>query len=199
MPATRVTIELDNLDYLTINQVAHITKISVPTLRRYIRDYRQCLSFEKGLKNKALFPRQAIEQFVAISQLVRTGHSRREVIASITDTGLRKQEVQPNQRKSLIESGENGVSPEVNRWITVIKQLQEQMADYQAEKERMSQLAVDAQRLRIELERERQTRVELEKRMSLQEEAHRQIQEQLESKSLWESFKVWLRGQRGSE
>lgn len=198
MAATNVTIELDHQDYLTINQVAHLTKISIPTLRRYIRDYKQCLSIEKGLKNKALFSRKAIEQFVAISHLVRTGHSRKEVIASITDTGLRKQEARPNQEKSLIESGGTGVSQETNHWITVIKQLQEQMADYQAEKEKVSLLTVDTQRLRFELEKERQTRVNLEKRMNLQEVAYRQMQEQLDGKSLWESFKVWIRGQRNN-
>ncbi|MBT3786111.1 MerR family transcriptional regulator [bacterium] len=189
MAVTDIEIEVDNQEYLTIKQVSHVTRISVPTLRRYIRDYKQCLEIKRGTKNKTLFSRKVIEKVITISHLVRAGNSREEVIKSI---GMREYDQSTTDTKNDLipaKQGAGAVSHEVGSLMSVIKEMQNQIELYQGDREKIDDTHEKFQELSEELALEKEKNRNLEGRLKKQEQDLDVIWEWIDNQSLWKAIK----------
>jgi hypothetical protein len=184
-----VEIEVDGPEYLTIKQVSHVTRISVPTLRRYIRDYKRCLEIKRGPKNKALFSRVMIEQVIAISHLVRSGRSRDEVIKSLAVKEQDRVGGGGELTQTSVNKRHNAVSREIHSLITAVKKMQSQINLYQDDRDVVGDTHDKILKLNEELEKEREKNSDLENRLKKQEESLDVVCEWIEGQSFWRSVK----------
>jgi DNA-binding transcriptional MerR regulator len=72
----------DQNKLFTIGQVSTLTKIPVPTIRKYVKRYRDHISIVRGARNTALYSSEAIRKLILVRSL-STQHIHHSKIASL--------------------------------------------------------------------------------------------------------------------
>ena len=74
----------DIKDLLTLRQVSTFSKIPLPTIRKYLQEFKGHIPLQRGKRNACLLPHRSVKILLRIKSLYQEGEQRSEILKALT-------------------------------------------------------------------------------------------------------------------